>query len=113
MIKKLYDKEREYERKIFGEYNTNPSLSFPSFILFIEEYVKKAKEAYAGKWQTELPPWLITCVEYENCGSAPVKAYEELIKVLTLAGAALETYSMINPDQWRENSESDVEKWKN
>jgi len=113
MIKKLYDKEREYERKIFGEYHNNPSLSFPSFILFIEEYVRKAKEAYAGKWEKELPPWLENCTEHENCGSAPVKAYEEIIKVLALAGAALETYSIIDPDKWREDSESDISKWKN
>ena len=108
----LYQKERDYERSIFGEYNENPSLSFPSFILIIEQYIKKAKEAYVGKWEKDLPPWLKTCVEHQNGGFAPVKAYEELIKVMALSGAALETYAVIDPNKWRENAESDAEKWK-
>lgn len=112
MINDLYKKEREYERSIFGEYANDPSLSFPSFLLFLEEYVKKAKEAYVGKWDKDLPPWLKTCIEHQNGGYAPVKAYEEVIKVLALAGAALETYSVIDPSKWRENAACDASKWK-
>jgi len=111
-IKKLYDKERDYERCAFGEYKDIKSLSFPSFIIFLEEYIKKAKTAYAGKWEKDLPPWMVTCIEYEKTGVAPVKAYEEIIKVLALAGAALETYAVIDADKWRENPESDAIKWK-
>ena len=112
MIKDLYDKEREYERSVFGEYSDDPSLSFPSFLLFLEEYVRKAKQAYVGKWQKDLPPWLKTCVEHQNGGYAPVKAYEEIIKEMALAGAALETYAAIDVSKWRENAESDAQKWK-
>jgi len=111
-MKELYEKERDYERSIFGEYKNDPSLSFPSFLLFLEQYVQKAKAAYAGKWEKDLPPWLKTCVEYQNGGFAPVKAYEEVIKVMALAGAALETYANIDPKKWRENAKSDVLKWK-
>lgn len=111
-IKDLYDKERSYEKRIFGEYKDDPSLSFPSFLLFLEQYVQKAKTAYTGKWEKDLPPWLETCVEHQNGGSAPVKAYEEIIKVMALAGAALETYAIINATQWRNNAENDAMKWK-
>jgi hypothetical protein len=112
MIKRLYEKERDYERCVFGEYKDDPSLSFPSFLVFLEKYIEKAKAAYAGKWDKDLPPWMKTCVEYENGGFAPVKAYEELIKVMALAGAALETYTIIDPEKWRENPESDASKWR-
>jgi hypothetical protein len=112
MINELYEKEREYERSIFGEYGNDPSLSFPSFLLMLEEYVKKAKEAYVGKWEKDLPPWLVGCKEHMNSGYAPVKAYEEVIKVLALSGAALETYAAINPKRWRENADTERKKWK-
>ena len=113
MIHDLYDKEREYEKGVFGDYKDAPPLSLPSFILFLEEYVNKAKKAYVGKWEKELPPWLKTCKEYEQGSAAPVKAYEELIKVMALAGAALESYAVIDPSKWRENAESDALKWQN
>ena len=108
----LYNKEREYERCIFGEYKNVPSLSFPSFLLFIEEYVRKAKRAYAGKWETEMPAWLRSCREFEQDGSAPVKAYEEVIKIMALAGAALETFADVEPEKWREDLEAHISKWK-
>jgi hypothetical protein len=112
VIKELYDKERDYERSIFGEYSDDPSLSFPSFLLFLEQYIAKAKQAYAGRWQKDLPPWMKDCAEAQCNGFAPVKAYEEVIKVMALAGAALETYAAIDPSKWREDAESDVQKWK-
>lgn len=108
----LYNKERDYERCIFGEYKNVPSLSLPSFLLFIEAYLKKAKDAYSGKWQTELPEWLKTCREHEQVGSAPIRTYEELIKIMALAGAALETYANIDPEKWREDLETHISKWK-
>jgi hypothetical protein len=111
-ITKLYEKERNYERCVFGEYKDDPSLSFASFLIFLEQYIKKAKEAYAGKWDKNLPPWLKACREHQNGGFAPVKAYEELIKVMALAGAALESYTVVDPDKWREDPEHDALKWK-
>lgn len=111
-IMELYKKERNYERSVFGEYKDDPSLSFPSFLLFLEQYIQKAKASYVGKWDKDLPPWLPNCVEHINGGFAPVKAYEELIKVMALAGAALETYAAIDASKWRENGESDALKWK-
>lgn len=112
MIHELYEKERDYERHVFGEYSQDKSLSFASFLIFLEEYVKKAKQAYVGKWEEDLPPWLKSCAEFENHRVAPAKAYEEVIKVMALAGAALETYAKIDPKKWRENPELDALKWK-
>jgi hypothetical protein len=56
---------------------------------------------------------MISCSEYKNHKVAPVKAYEQLIKVMALAGAALEAYADIDPEKWRQNPEKDGEKWKN
>lgn len=110
-IMKLYFKERDYETQVFGDYANDQSLSFPSFLMFLKTYVDKAIEAYTGKWQRELPPWLITCKELQNHGVAPIKAYEEVIKIMALAGAALETYTEIDAEKWRENPEEDSKKW--
>jgi len=108
----LYRKERDYEKHVFGEYSKVPSLSLPSFLIFLKEYCDRALTAYAGKWETDLPDWLITCKEFEQNGSAPVKVYEEIIKIMALAGAALETYAKIDPDKWRQDLEADISKWK-
>jgi len=108
----LYKKERHYETRVFGDYSDVEALNFASFLLFIKEYVDKALTAYTGKWDTELPPWLVTCQEYQQDGSAPVKAYEEVVKIMALAGAALETYAKIDPDKWREDLEAHMRKWK-
>lgn len=107
----LYVKERDYEKSVFGDYENDKSLAFPSFLLFLKIYVDKAMEAYTGKWQRELPPWLVSCKEYENHGVAPIKAYEEVIKIMALAGAALETYTEIDANEWRKNPDEDSKKW--
>ena len=92
----LYQKERDYERHVFGEYSQDKSLNFASFLIFLEHYIKKAKKAYTGKWDHNLPPWLVSCSEFNNHGVAPTKAYEEIIKVMALAGAALESSADID-----------------
>ena len=107
----LYKKEREFQTAVFGKYSQVDSLNLASFIVFIEEYVKKVKNAYTGKWESELPPWLLTCREYEIHGNAPVKAYEEIIKIMALAGAALETYAKIDSSKWREDLDAAIKKW--
>lgn len=109
---RLYMKERDYERSIFGEYENDPSLSFPSFLVFLKRYIDKAIEAYAGVWEKDLPPWLLTCKEFENNGVAPVKAYEEVIKIMALAGASIESFAKIDANLWRANPEEDSRKWK-
>ena len=106
----LYNKEREYQESTFGVYSNNPSLNFASFILFLEEYVGRMRNAYKDKWDKRLPPWLIITKEFEDQGSAPSKAYEELIKIFVLAGAALESYSIVSASIWREEGET-KEKW--
>ena len=111
-IMNIYFKEREYEIKVFGDYGDDNSLSFPSFLLFLKEYIDRAIAAYAGKWEREMPPWLLSCKEFENNGVAPVKAYEEIIKILALSGAALETYTNLDAKKWRENPDQDSIKWK-
>jgi|WetSurSiteA1Bulk_404760.scaffolds.fasta_scaffold00030_41 hypothetical protein len=109
-IVRLYEKEREYQIDVFGDYKKITTLSFPSFLIFLEVYLDKAKKAYAGKWTKNLPAWLISCAE-GNDGTAPVKAYEEVVKIMALAGAALETYAEIDPEKWRETAEIDRLKW--
>lgn len=109
-IIQLYIKEREYQRKVFGEYRNTP-LSFPSFLVFLKQYIDKALMSYRDVWDTEKPPWLESCDEYEKSGTAPVKSYEEVIKIMALAGAALETFADINADLWRKNPEEDSKKW--
>ena len=113
----IYLKERDYEKSVFGDYKNLPELSFPSFLIFLKQYADKALQAYTEKWDTELPPWLKGCVEMGDCegtpqGSAPVKAYEEVIKIMALAGAALETYTDLDASKWRKNPEEDAQKWK-
>ena len=107
----LYKKERDYQRCCFGEYVDVKSLTFSSFLHFIEAYLNKAKSAYCGPWKKDLPSWMNNCKEMEE-GSAPIEAYEELIKVMALAGAALETYSDLNPQEWRPDPEQEGQKWK-
>lgn len=102
-IIKLYIKERVYEKSIFGEYKENPSLNLGSFLLFIDNTLQKAKKYYVSKWTNELPPWLLSTSEFKSQGSTPVEAYEELIKIFALAGAALESYAAIDSSKWRED----------
>lgn len=106
----LYIKERLYEKERFGEYKNIKSLNLASFIVLLRCYIEKVEKAYSGNWDTELPPWLISCEEYKLGNTAPVKVYEELIKIMALAGAALETYTIINPEKWREKIEN--KEWK-
>ena len=109
----LYLKERQYEKMVFGEYSSLKSLNLASFLLIIEHYLNRAKIAYSGKWTKDMPPWLISCREAaQDDGTAPVAAYEELIKIFALSGSALEAYSTIDIDKWRNNVEEDMKKWK-
>ena len=107
----LYLKERKYQESIFGDYRNNESLSFASFILFIEDYINRAKKSYSSKWESEkLPEWMIATRESLTQETTPVEAYEDIIKIMALAGAALEAYIKIDIDRWRDNGIK--EKWK-
>lgn len=106
----LYNLEREYQKKVFGDYRNNDSLNLASFIVFLETYLKRAKESYVESWSSELPPWLIGCTESYDQGTAPVKTYEFIIKIMVLSGAILETYTDINPEEWRKEGIKD--KWR-
>jgi len=105
-ILEIYQKEREYQRRMFGEYSELRSLNFASFLVFIEKYLQKAKAAYCDQWlpKEKFPRWLKDCEELKN-GTAPVKAYEEVIKIMALAGALLETYTDLVPKHWRREEE--------
>jgi hypothetical protein len=107
----VYKKEREYQRKAFGEYRLNPTLNVASFLTFIEEYLEKAQKAYVYDWTSNKPPWLKTTKEFTVVGLSPVKTYEHLIKVFALTGAALETFLAMDPESWR--AEGVKEKWLN
>ena len=100
-IIELYKKERKHQKKLHGEYTDAAQLSFPSFVIFLRRYLNKIEEEYTEGWTEEKPPWLKTSTEFEKSGSAPVKSYMELIKLFTLAGAALETYTEMDVEQWR------------
>lgn len=110
-VMELYLKERYYQKCSFGEYKDIESLNFASFILFIETYLERVKKGYSGKWSAEKPSWLTKCKEFKE-GTGPIEAYEDLIKVMALAGAALETFTDINIDEWRKNAEKESLKWK-
>lgn len=101
-IIELYLKERDYQTTVFGDYQNKPTLSVASFLAFLKAYIDKAIAAYGDKWESELPPWLINCNEMELQEHAPVKVYEELIKIMALSGAALEVYTQIDVGKWRE-----------
>lgn len=106
---KLYEKERDYQQKVFGDYKNNPSLNLGSFLLFLDNYLQKSKKYYVSKWTSEKPEWLLATAESLAQGSCPADAYEELVKIFALAGAALESYSAIEVSKWRENGIKD--KW--
>ena len=108
---KLYEKERDYQKCCFGEYSEIDSLNLASFILFIENYIERTKKSYCEKWDDCLPEWFINSKEMKG-GSAPVTAYEELIKVFVLTGAALETFLNVDVEEWRRNLHEEVIKWK-
>ena len=101
-IFELYKVEREYQKQNFGNYSKNPSLSFSTFIVFLDHYLTKIKKEYTESWIEELPDWLRECKEFNQQETAPVGAYKELVKLFALAGAALESYTVIDPKRWRE-----------
>ena len=103
----LYIKEREYEERIFGSYEKNQSLNLASFILFLENYISRARKSYTEKWTSELPEWILSSKENILNGSTPVETYECLVKIMALAGAALESFIEINPENWREEKKDD------
>ena len=98
----LYNEERDYQLQNFGNYSKNPSLSFSSFIVFLDHYLTKIKKEYTESWVEELPDWLIECKEFNQQETAPASSYKELVKLFALAGAALESYTVIDPKRWRE-----------
>jgi hypothetical protein len=112
-IIKLFIKERDYETCVFGDYKNNPTLNLASFITFLKIYLDRVEKAYAGVWspKEKFPDWLKDTVESKNGGTGPVEAYENLIKLLALAGAALEAYAEVDVDSWRRNPELDSKKW--
>ena len=107
----LYVKERVYQTKVFGNYENHPNLNVASFLHFIEETLRKAKISYVDKWDHNLPPWLISCKESSNGEPGPYVTYEYLVKIFALAGAALESYTDIDVEKWREDL-SIKEKWR-
>ncbi len=96
----IYLKEREYQRRVFGDYKDLP-LNLASFLLLHREYLRKAETMYAQNWVNDIPPWLLGCNELTSQGSAPIQTYQAIIKNFALHGAAIETLTSINADMWR------------
>ncbi len=109
-LMEVYLKERNYQKQIFGNVKDSEVLNVSSFLNFLDVYLKKAKNKYSEGWVDEKPNWMISCKEFDHQNSAPVEMYEHLIKIMTLAGAALEAYTEIEPILWR--SEGIKDKWK-
>jgi hypothetical protein len=107
----LYERERDYQRCIFGSYENLKFLNLASFLLLIEKYIQKAKESYNGPWKHNDTAWLESCEELQNNLAAPIETYENLIKIMALTGAALETYAEINPNFWRVNPLAEGARW--
>jgi len=108
---KLYLKERDYQIERFGKYSDLPELSFPSFILFLKTYIDQMVESYTKEWKSidQFPEWLHWSKEIEyGSATAPVQAYENLVKIFALAGAALETYTLFNIEDWRKEEAGEV-----
>ncbi len=109
----LLEKELSYQKSIFGDYKNDPNLNVASLILMIRTYLDKAEKSYVSKWKHEMPDWLLRSKEQGDTNLSPlptpVKTYEELIKVFALTGAALEAFTNIDPEHWREDGIKD--KW--
>lgn len=97
----IFKKERQYEENLFGKYSQNEALNTASILVFIKHYVDKALKSYTKDWTSDLPDWLISCKESRQQNTAPVKTYEEVIKIMALAGALLEANTTLDPDEWR------------
>lgn len=98
----IYKRERMYQTKVFGEYKDNPSLNVGSLLIFLENYVNKAKTKYMSSWTSDLPSWMIASKESISQKTCPVETYEDLIKIFAFAGAALESYTKLDVKKWRE-----------
>lgn len=109
----LYNKERDYESCCFGKYSDIKALNPASFLIFIRTYLEKAEKAYSGPWTKNIPDWLRTCYELGGLDveTAPVEVYANMIKVMALAGAFLETYADIIPEEWRTDMVAEGQKW--
>lgn len=99
----IYKKERIHEEENFGDYSKDENLNVTSFLTFIDLYLTRAKTRYIAPWnkKANLPPWLKNSKELRNGTRAPVEVYECLIKIMALAGAALETCTDLDPKYWR------------
>jgi hypothetical protein len=109
-ILEIYERERNYQNLCFGEYSEIKKLNPASFLAFIRKYLNEAEEAYCGPWSKEVPEWLKDCYELEE-GTAPAEMYANIIKVMALAGALLETYIEILPEKWRSDPLVEGQKW--
>jgi hypothetical protein len=111
-IIELYAKERAYQKCMFGDYKNVKSFNIASFISFIRHYLDKAEKGYIGPWITtdKVPEWLKDCKEMSE-GSVPIEAYENLIKVFALAGAALYANADFDVTKWREDVIAEGLKW--
>ena len=109
----LFIKERDYQTSVFGNYQNNPTLNLASFITFLKIYLSKVEKSYTGVWTSadEFPKWLKGTVESDIGATSPVNSYENLIKLMALAGAALEAYVEVDINEWRNNPTIDGKKW--
>jgi len=107
----LVAKEMEYQRRVFGDYGDLKALNLASHMIFQEDYMKRAKQAYVQSWTTDLPPWMLNCKEVQLQRSAPVLTYEAIIKNAALHMSCLKANLMADPIMWRSDGKIN-NKWK-
>ena len=82
---KLYEKEREYQDKKFGGEENDTKYGVGGFLVFINKYLNDAMVS-------------LTSSEIED-------ALNEIVKIMALAGSALENFGDIDVEKWRENND--------
>ena len=97
----LVAKEMDYQKRVFGDYSDLKALNLASHLIFQENYLNRAKNAYVQRWDSIVPPWMGNCRELQMQSSAPVLSYEAIIKNAALHLSCLKSNLNANPDMWR------------
>jgi len=107
----LIAKEMEYQRRVFGDYSDLKALNLASHLVFQEDYLNRAKNAYVQRWDSQVPPWMLNCSELQIQRSAPVLTYDAIIKNAALHMSCLKANLMADPIMWRADGKI-KDKWK-
>jgi len=107
----LIAKEMDYQRRVFGDYENLKALNLASHLIFQEDYLNRAKQAYVQNWDSKVPPWMINCKELQIQRNAPVLTYEAIIKNAALHMSCLKANLAADPIMWRSDGKIN-DKWR-